>query len=335
MPMETLGYVPPPSAEEVDLRVTWSTDGILLKWNSIDPAYLATGSKLVIMRLGLMSEWPGHNSLFLDLSLTATEYLDIDVEQGYFHRYSLGLWKGDYSEQMAGNRGFTYGGGLPKTPSEIGVKLYDACVKITWKFPEWYIGGGEFECFDFYRSYNGSVPILIHKMDYAEASWNNSFFYDHDVICDLNYAYTMRATSTIGMGMMSAPVIARPGKAPQNVTISPLYAGVSEEVNATIMWDMPSDTEGIIGYRIYSNGRAIQRDNHTFNCSSIDFGYGPCLIASVYDYGRIVFGNEIGVSRPMGYCIGSNEIYYLIIFPPIVALLAIVMVWIRKLKKQK
>lgn len=334
--METSGYVPTPSAEEVDLKVTWSSNGILLKWNPIDPAYLATGSKLVIMRLGLMNEWPGHNSLFLDLSLTATEFLDVNVDQGYFYRYSLGLWKGDYSEQIAGNRGFTYGGGLPKIPSDVGVKLFDASVKITWTFPEWFIGGGEFEFFELYRSDNGSIPTLVHKMDYVEASWNNSFYYDNDVICDRTYAYTIRAVSTMGMGTTSSPVVARPGRAPQNISISPLNAGVSEEVNATISWNMPSDDLGIIGYSIYANGRMVYLDNHTFSCSSTDFGFGSCIVTSVYDDGRIVFGNEIAVSRPMGACLGGYEIQYLIMILGAISFLVIAIILIyRKQKNRK
>jgi hypothetical protein len=334
------GYYEPPNSIDIDLRVSWSNDGILLKWNLINSSLITPEHPLTIYRMCWMTQGTCSEPPFIYLNSTTTEYLDTNVQVGTFYEYALGFWNGDFFESFCGNKGFTYGGSLPARPSEVSVTLYDACICLNWRLLRWEIGGGEFESFEIYRSENGSPLVLYDQMKYEEISWNNLYegiynYYDRNVTFGVNYSYSIKTVSTIGEGKTSFSVEETPGYAPRNITISPRSAGVSEEINATISWNMPSDAEGIIGYRIFSYGEVIQQDKHNFNCSSIDFGYGPCRVASVYDDGRIVFGNEVGVSRPRMADVGGYQIQYLITFLIIVSILGIAIILIHKKQKNQ
>jgi hypothetical protein len=328
-------------ASDVDLRVSWSDDGILLRWNPINSFVFSTGYQLTLSRMCYMIEGASSEGTFIHLNSTLTEYLDSDVQVGSFYEYEIGIWNGDFFESFCGNNGFTYGGGLPSIPNEVKVTLYDACVGLNWKLTRWENGGGEFGSFDIYRSENGSQPVLYHQMNFEELSWLNLYegsynYYDRDVICGADYSYSIQAVTTFGESQISTRVDAIPGYAPRNIAISPTDAGISDEVNAMVSWMEPNNTDGIVGYRVNAYGYAsIIVDDHTFNCSSIDFGETTVRVDSIYGDGRIVFGEEVAVSRPMGYCIVGYDTYLVIILISIIAMLISAMVMICVIRRKR
>lgn len=332
----------PPTASEVDLRVLWSDDGIQLKWNQIDPSVFTTDSRLTIYRLCWMIEGASTEGIFIHLNNTMTGYLDTNVQVGAFYEYEIGIWNGDFFESFCGNNGFTYGGGLPSKPHEVSATLFDASVGLGWKLTRWEIGGGELESFDIYRSENGSQPVLYHQIGFDELSWNNLYdgsynYIDCNAACGLNYSYSIKAVTTFGESDISARVDAIPGYAPRNITISPTEAGLSEEVNATVSWIEPNNTQGIVGYRVYAYGfTPIILDNGTFNCSSINFGETTVRVDSIYSDGRVVLGEEVAVGRPMGPCLVGGYTYLVgvtIIIAAILVIALVIMVAIMKRRK--
>ncbi|MFA5313642.1 MAG: hypothetical protein WC375_10080 [Methanomassiliicoccales archaeon] len=321
--------------------VLWSDDGILLKWNQIDPSVYSPDDQLTISRTCWTIEGAGVECIFIHLNDSSVEYLDTNVQIGAFYEYDIGIWNGDFFEGFCGNKGFTYGGGLPSKPHDVSVTLYDASVGLGWKLTRWEIGGGEFESFDIYRSENGSQPILYYQMVFEELSWYNLYdgsynYIDSNVVCGLNYTYSVKVVTTFGESHNSATVDATPGYAPRNIIISPTDAGLSEEVNATVSWIEPNYTQGIVGYRVYAYGfTPIILDNHTFNCSSIDFGEATVRVDSIYSDGRVVLGEEVAVNRPMGSCLGGVYTYLVGLIISIVAVLAIALVTIVVIIKRR
>jgi len=158
------------------------------------------------------------------------------------------------------------------------------------------------------------------------------------VTIDERYAYKIKAVTTLGESYISSAIEATPGYAPQNVTISPISADNDDEVEATVSWIEPNDATGIVGYRVWASGyEPVILDNHTFNCSSVNFGKAVVRVDSIYEDGRIVYGNEVEVGRPMGSCIFDWSDYLLFFGLSIgaILLIALVVVGVNRRRKKR